>query len=77
MSQEPIGRLTAIAGVEMVLNSRPLLHVSTKDIEKPLILSHLLIGCWVLSLPNTVVHYSKDDGDDDLDLSNEENETLE
>ena len=36
--------LTAVAEVEMVLNSRPLSFVSTEDIEEPLTPSHLLIG---------------------------------
>ena len=36
--------LTAVAEVEMVLNSRPLSFVSTEDIEEPLTPSNLLIG---------------------------------
>ena len=36
--------LTAVAEVEMVLNSRPLSFVSTEDKEEPLTPSHLLIG---------------------------------
>ena len=35
--------LTALTKVEIVVNFRPLLYVSTKDAEKPLIPSHLLI----------------------------------
>ena len=55
----------------MILNSRPLSYVSAEDIEEPLTSSHLIIGHRVLSLPNTVLHYSEDDSDDDLDLSHE------
>ena len=36
---------------EMVVNSRPLSYVSTKDLEQPLTPSHLLIGHRLLSLP--------------------------
>ena len=43
--------LTAVAEVEMVLNSRPLSFVSTEDMEEPLTPSHLLIGRRVLNLP--------------------------
>ena len=45
--------LTAIAEVEMILNSRPISYVSTEDFEEPLTPSHLLVGHRVLSLPDS------------------------
>ena len=49
--------LTTLAEVEMILNSRPLSYV------EPLTPSHLLIGCRVLNLPDTMMACS-DDGED-------------
>ena len=39
--------LTAVAKVELVLNSRPISYVSPDDYEEPLTPSHLLTGCWL------------------------------
>ena len=55
--------LTKTTEVEMILNSRPILYVSTEDIEEP---SHLLVGHRILSLPDS--HYYEDQ-DDDMDMS--------
>ena len=45
--------LTSVTKVEMILNSRPLPDILSDDIEEPLTLPHLLVGCRVLSLPDT------------------------
>lgn len=47
LSQDEL--LTALAEVEMVLNSRPLTVVSAEDLEEPLTPSHLIIGRRILS----------------------------
>ena len=54
--------LTAVTEVEMILNSRPLLYVSTDDMNEPLTSSHLLIGCRVLTLPMYSPHEDLDYG---------------
>ena len=41
--------VTVVTEVEMILNSRPLSHVSIEDLEEPLTPSHLLMSCRVLS----------------------------
>ena len=46
--------LTPVTEVKMILNSRPLTDLSSDDAEEPLMLSHLLLGYQVLSLPDTV-----------------------
>ena len=46
--------LTALAEGETILNSRPLSYISTEDLE-PFTLSNLLIGHWVLNLPDMSV----------------------
>ena len=53
--------MTAVAEVEMILNSRPLSYVSTKDLEEPLTLSHLLMGLRVLNLPDPSYVEPEDD----------------
>ena len=54
--------VTAVAEVEMILNSRPLSYVSTEDLKEPLTPSHLLMGRRVLSLPDpSYVHPEDDD----------------
>ena len=53
--------LTSIVEVDMILNSRPLLYISSEEFEDPLIPSHLLLGFRVLSLPDVV----PGDGDTD------------
>ena len=42
---------TAVAEVEMVVNSRPISYVSSEDFEEPLTPSHLLTGYRVLTVP--------------------------
>ena len=42
---------TAIAEVEMVINSRPISYVSSEDFDEPLTPSHLLMGYRVLTIP--------------------------
>ena len=44
--------LTAVTEVEAIVNSRPLLYVTSDDLEEPLTPSHLLVGWRVLSLPD-------------------------
>ena len=45
---------TALAEIEAVLNSRPLSYVSDKDMEEPIILSHLIVGCQIVNLPDNL-----------------------
>ena len=61
--------LTSVVEVEMILNSRPLSYVSSKEFEEPLTPSHLLLGFRVLSLPDIVAS----DGDADPDYDNDVN----
>ena len=56
--------LTALAEVELVLNSRPLTYVSSTDLEEPLTHSHLMYGRRIMSLPDCLI----DDGDEDPDV---------
>ena len=51
---------TMLAEIEAVLNSRPLAYVSADDEEEPITPSHLIVGRWILSLP--------DDLDQEYDL---------
>ena len=46
----------------MIVNSRPLLYLSSDDLEEPLTPSHLLIGHRVLSLPDTLLSLNDDLG---------------
>ena len=55
--------LTAIAEVELVLNSRPWTYVSAEDLEEPLIPFHLMFGRRIMSLPD---HLLEDDDDEDF-----------
>ena len=43
---------TAVTEVEMIVNSRPLSHVSMEDVEEPITPSHLMVGRRILSLPD-------------------------
>ena len=43
--------LTVVTEVECVLNSHPLMYVSSEDIEEPLTPSHLMTGRRLLSIP--------------------------
>ena len=54
--------LTTITEAEMIVNSRPLLYISSDDLEEPLTPSHLLIGDRVLSLPDTLMSLDDDLG---------------
>ena len=58
--------LTAVAEVEMVLNSRPLSYVSSDDIEEPLTPSHLLVGRRILGLPEDPCYEVSSDPDFDV-----------
>ena len=49
----------------MILNSRPLLYISTEDFEEPLTLSPLVIGQRLLSLPEP----NYNEGDQDFDIN--------
>ena len=55
--------LTAIAEVELVLNSRALSYVSAEDLEEPLTPSYLMYGRSIMSLPDHLL----DDGGEDFD----------
>ena len=54
----------------MILNSRPLTYISTKDVEEPLTPSHLLTGRRLLSLPEP--NHNVDDPDFDIDLDKDD-----
>lgn len=47
--------LTLVIEVEAVLNSQPLTYISSEDVEEPLTPSHLLVGYWILTLPDSSV----------------------
>ena len=47
--------LTVIIEVEGIVNSRPILYVSSSDLEEPLTPSHLLIGRRLLNLPDDLL----------------------
>ena len=55
--------LTALAEVEMILNSRPISYVSTDDVEEPLTPSHLIMGRRILSLPDAAYYRRPKDSD--------------
>ena len=44
--------LTLIVKVEAILNSRSLTYVYLNDVEEPLTPSHLIMGRWLLSIPD-------------------------
>lgn len=54
---------TAVIEVEAIINSRPLTYVSSDDLDEPLTPSHLLVGRWILSLPDNL-SYQRDNDDD-------------
>lgn len=61
--------LTTVVEIEGVINSRPLSCVSFTDLEEPLTgPSHLLIGRWLLNLPD---HWGclHDADDEDFEIS--------
>ena len=60
--------LTALAEVEIILNSRPLSYVSTEDIEQPLTPSYLMTGRRLLNLPEAA-HYKKSTEDSDFQVN--------
>ena len=45
---------TLLAKVEMVINSRPLMYVSSEDIQEPLTPSHFLTGRRIMSVPDSL-----------------------
>jgi hypothetical protein len=48
--------LTLVIEVEAILNSRPLTHVSTEELDEPLTPSHLIFGRRLMSsLPNSTI----------------------
>ena len=55
--------LTILAEVEAIVNSRPLSYISPSDLEEPLTPSHLLVGCRLLSLPDSS-YYEREMGDE-------------
>ena len=56
--------LTAVVEVEAILNACPLTCVSMDDLEEPLIPSHLLHGCRLLSLPENFSYCEPLDDED-------------
>lgn len=48
--------ITALAEIEVVINSRPLSYISASDLEEPLTPSHLLVGRRILNLPDHLGH---------------------
>ena len=57
--------VTAVTEVEAVINSRPLLYISSDDMDEPLTPAHLLVGRRMFSLPDGLVT------DDEFDVSPE------
>ena len=47
--------LTVLTEVEAIINSRPRLYVSSKDLDELLTPSHMFCGCCILSLPDGTV----------------------
>ena len=45
---------TAPAKTEAVINSRSLSYISGEDMEKPITPSHLIMGHWILNLPDNL-----------------------
>ena len=45
---------TALAKIEAVINSHPLSYISEEDMEKPITPSHLIMGHWILNLPDNL-----------------------
>ena len=57
---------TVVVQVEAILNSRPILYVSSEDLEEPLTPSHLLTGYRLLCLPDSS---SAHDTDEDFEMT--------
>ena len=56
--------LTVLTEVEAIINSRPLSYVSSKHLDKPLTLYHLLSRHRILSLPDSTVATAHDSDED-------------
>lgn len=51
---------TAVAEVEMILNSRPITYLSSDDLDEPLTPSHLIVGRRLLNLPDNLCYEQSD-----------------
>ena len=60
--------LMAVVEIKVIINSRPLLYVSTEYSAEPLTPSHLQTGSRVATLPDTLSELY-DMGDEDFELS--------
>ena len=63
--------LTAVIEVEAIINSRSLSYVSADDLEEPLLPSHLVTGCRILSLPENLCSREEID-DEDFEITRRE-----
>ena len=59
--------LTALAEIEMVVNSRPFTYVSADDLDEPLTPSHLLVGRHLMSYPDHLLTTEYELNSDDKD----------
>ena len=57
--------------VETIIISRPLSYVSSKDLDKPLTLSHMLCGYCILSLPDDTVA-TENNTDEDFQVTSQD-----
>ena len=62
--------MTALTEVEMMINFRPLSYMSSEDVEEPLTPLHLITGRRILSLPNSSFQHGVDDGDYNVQITN-------
>ena len=61
---------TAFVEIEGNINSHPISYLDSNDVEEPLTLSHLLVGCRILNLPDNLV-YCEDDRDKEFEITHE------